>query len=283
VTMDLEIAKASVTFAEAIGRPSPQGHKLTEIIVPADRDKVLGLWRQMQDEQTRKEPNYLPPIFGKQEEERVIHELTFSAEEIARYTLDRQEYLTFRTSSGHHRVFPVRMGLAKEDSIYFIVVLLNMAARPFQHPTPSPQQRDPRDSPYSYPVPAQPYSQPTPVSATFDPRERMGSELAYGSRTHGAPSQLMAGLSPGLPSSYGASPSRPDYPVAPSYQIPRSELPPVSRPSEPSGYQLPPIRNRQQTSQQIVSPGEQTWPRDERQRLDNGGLIDKPDQADRPQ
>lgn len=309
LTMDMEIAKASSTFAEQIGQPLIQGRNITDVVLLGDRDKMLGLQRQMQDEQARKEPNYLPPIFGKQEEERVLQGLGFGADEMAKYPLDRLENFGFSDQAGQTRSFQVRMGLAKQDSIYFIVILLSMPFRTFQHPTPSPQARDPRDLPYSYPAPQpqHPYPQPTPVSATFDfGRGRQGMDMGYGRGQPVTPGQMMPSLSPRLATmSYAASPSRPDYPMGPSsYQIPRSELPAASRHPQPPGYQLPPIRSQQemhqhqhqqmqqaqqaqqqqQQHQHASSQAEQGWSRDGRQqRVDIGGLIERPDSSQRHQ
>jgi len=285
LTMDLEIAKASSTFVEAIGRSLGRGSNLVDILVVGDRERVLNHQRQLQDEQARKEPQYLPPIFGKQEEERVIQALGFSPEEMSRFSLDRQDFLTFSGQDGQHRGYPVRLGLAKQDSIYFVVVALSITLRPLGHPTPSPHSRDPRDGPFVYqPMqPQQPYSQPTPVSATFDAsRPRMGSDAGYGSRQPSLGGSVMAGLSPGMPSSYSPSPSRPEFTAGPpSYQVPRSELMPATRPPPQPGYQLPPIRNQQQAGQLSVEGS--SWPRDDKSRVDIGGLIDKPDSSKRPQ
>lgn len=278
LTTDLEIAKASTTFVDALARPNIEGLKLIDITVPGDREKVLGHQRQMQEEQKMREPTYLPPIFGKQEEDRVIQGLGFSSDEISRYQLDRQEYLTFQTLEGQARTFPVRMGLAKQDSIYFVVVTLSLAVRQFQHTTPSP---NPRDIVYSYQPLPQPYSQPTPVSATFDPRPPRRSESgSYGPRQLEAPSQMMVGLSPGITPSYAASPSRPDYSTGqPSYQPPRTELQSTTRPTQTQGYQLPPIRSQQQQQQQSapLPPDRSPQSREDRSRVDIGGLIDRSD------
>lgn len=283
LTMDLEIARASSTFSDALSRSSVKGLKLTDILAPGDTEKVFSHQRQMQEEQQRRDPSYLPPIFGKEAEDRVIQGLGFSSEDIARYLLDRQDYLTFTTQDGQQRPYPIRMGLAKQDSIYFVVLTLNLAVRAFQPPTPSP---NPRDITYSYqPIP-QPYSQPTPVSATFDPRHQRLNDPGYGSRRSsqpGVPSQMMSGLSPGYPVPYAASPSRHDYPGQPSYQVPRSELGPTittSRPSQMPENQLPPIINQQQsTGSQPLEHSQQG--RDDRRRVGIGGLIDQ-DPSDRP-
>lgn len=288
MTMDLELAKVSSTFLDAIGRHSAQGLRITDVLALEDRDRMAALQRQIQSEQARREPNYLPPMYVKQEEERVFQALGFSREELAPYSLDMVETLHFTDQSGQIRSVQARLGLAKYGSIFFIVVVLSPGFRPF--PTPSPQSRDPRDMGYSYPAPQIPYGQPTPISATFDHgRGRSASDVAYLPRQ--SPRQVIPGLSPRISSSYAASPSRPEYASGPSF-IPRSELPPSSRP-QPAGYQLPPIRSQQQQQQQYqqqhaqypppqqsILHSDQGWPRDDRQqRVDISGLIDRPDQS----
>ncbi len=259
LTMDLEIAKASSTFTDAIGRSAVNGLKLTDVVISADRDRILSHQRQLREERSRDDPQYLPPIFGKPEEERVFQGLGFSPEEMVRYALDRQDFLTFSAQDGLGlgRGHAVRMGLAKQGSIYFIVVLLNITVRPFGHPTPSPHPRDPRGLPYAYqPLQQQPYSQPTPASATFETgRPRLGSDPGYGQRQPGAPA------------------------ASSSYQIPRSELGLASRAPQP-GYQLPPIRSQQPAP---PPPSDPSWQRDDKSRVDIGGLIDTPDPPKRMQ
>jgi hypothetical protein len=285
LTMDLEIAKASHVFVETLGIPGLKGRKLFEIVIPSEREKVHSHQRQLLEEQSRKEPNYLPPIFGKEEEEKVIQSLGFGTDELSRFQLDRQDYLTFNSVDGP-RALPVRMGLAKEGSIYFVVLLLILPP-PYPYPSPSPHGRD---VPYSYqpPPPAsrqqQTFTQHTPVSATFDPGRQRFGESALGPRQVQAPpsAQMIAGLSPGISPgipSYSPSPSRPDYPVGPTgYQVPRSELPPGTRPAQQPTFQLPPIRAQPQPGAPPTDP----YSRDDRSnRVDIGGLIDKPDQSRR--
>lgn len=304
LTMDLEVVKASTTFWDAVGRPVIQSPRITEMLALGDKEKMVALQRQMQDEQARREPNYLPPMYAKQEEENVLRSLGFSREEMDSYSLGLLENLRFNDQAGQLRNLSVRLGLAKRGSIYFIVVVVNTntAFRGFQPPTPSPQGRDPRDLAYSYPAAQMPYPQPTPVSATFDHgRGRSASDVPYLPRQPATPGQMMPGLSPRLPSSYAASPSRPDYPVGhPAYQIPRSELSAAPRTSQPPGYQLPPIRQPTQFQtpaqtqaqpqqpqyhhqQQPGGPSEQGWPRDDRQRVHIEGLIDRPNPTHRQQ
>ncbi|KAJ9161943.1 Transcription activator of gluconeogenesis ERT1 [Coniochaeta hoffmannii] len=297
LTMDFEIARASSTFSDALSRGNVEGQKLTDVVAASDVERVLGHHRQIHEEQQRRDPSYLPPIFGKETENRVIQALGFSPEEMARYSLDRQDYLTFTTKEGQHRPYPVRMGLAKQDSIYFVVLTLNLAVRALQPPTPSP---NPRDMTYSYQPMPQPYSHPTPVSATFDPRHQRPSEAGYGSRRSslqqpGAQGQMISGLSPGYAAPFAASPNRQDYPGQTSYQAPRSDLAPTttatSRPPQMQGYQLPPIISQQQQQQQQQPPPPPTGSqssdqsqqgRDDRRRVGIGGLIEQPDPSNRP-
>lgn len=301
LTMELEIAKASSSFLDAVGRPSVQGLRITDLLGLGDRERMMALQRQIQEEQARREPNYLPPMYVKQEEEKVFRALGFTREELAPYPLDVMETFRFNDQAGQPRSFSARLGLAKYGSIFFIIMVLSTGFRPF--PTPSPQSRDPRELTYApYPTPQHPYGQPTPVSATFEHgRGRSASDVGYLPRQPVTPGQMIPGLSPRLSSAYAASPSRPDYPAGPSSYVPRSELSAGPRSAQPAGYQLPPIRSQQQsqfqaqpqhqtqqqfspyaTSQQIQQqgiPSEQSWPRDDRQRVDIGGLIDKPESS----
>ncbi|KAI0152418.1 hypothetical protein F4776DRAFT_30418 [Hypoxylon sp. NC0597] len=285
LTTDLEVRKASSTFLEAVGSRSISGQRLLDIVGPNERDRVIALQRSLQDEQGRKEPNYLPPIFGKQEADRVIQRLPFNTEFITRFQLDRQDFFTFIAGDGQLRPYPIRIGLAKEDSIYFVVLLISRPAQPFPHPSPSPHARD-----FSYSF-QPPYAQLTPVSASFDPgRPRYGESPREGAYTPRQPptpaplpSGLTSGVSPNVPYT-AAGPVRiepqpgPPHPSHSSHHIPRSELS-IPRPPQQVEYQLPPIRGQGQTGTQGEVSG---WPRDDRSgRVDIGGLIEKPDPSRR--
>ncbi|KAI0840976.1 hypothetical protein F5Y06DRAFT_234672 [Hypoxylon sp. FL0890] len=281
LTTDLEISRASSTFVEAVGLRSILGRRLLDVVSPSERERVIALQRSLQDEQGRKEPNYLPPIFGKQEALRVIRELP---ESTSRFQLDRQDFFTFIAEDGQPRPYPIRIGLAKEDSIYFVVLLISRPVQPFPHPSPSPHARD-----FSYSF-QPPYAQLTPVSASFDPgRPRYGEssrEGAYTPRQPPTPGPLSSGLTPGVSPNVpysAAGPARIEPQPGPhlshaSHHIPRSELS-VPRPPQQVEYQLPPIRGQGQTG----PPGEASgWPRDDRSgRVDIGGLIEKPDPSRR--
>ncbi|KAK8090941.1 hypothetical protein PG994_000446 [Apiospora phragmitis] len=273
LTVDLEVARVSNTFVDAIGAGSAQAiqrRRLEDLILPQERERVIALQRSLQDEQSRKEPTYLPPIFGRQEADRVFQALPFDPETISSFPLDRQDTFYFKTVEGQPRQYPIRLGLVKEDSIYFVVVLLVMQPRSLSNPSPSAQQRD---LPYAYQ--SQAYTQLTPVSASFDPnRHRWGELLDSRDTGHGArqpvtPASIVAGPSPGVSPnipSYSPSSVRSDHPSGPSYHIPRSELS-MHRHSQAPGYQLPPIRSQAQ-------PVHQADPRTGR--VDIGGLLDQP-------
>ncbi|CAM1511511.1 Fc.00g090240.m01.CDS01 [Cosmosporella sp. VM-42] len=276
----MEFAKVSPAFVDALGGVDVQGRNLSDVVVPSDRDRVLAIRGQLHEEQTRVEPNYLPPILGRLDH--IIQGLGFGAEEVGRFQLERQYYLTF--NGPMPRNYLVRIGLAKEGSIYFVVLYLDLQAH-FTQPNPS---RVPQDAPQGYgsqpPTPQSSYGQHTPVSATFDQARPRYSDGGLGSRPLSGLSatiqpNLSPGSGPGAPS-YAASPSRPEYPGPSSYQIPRSELSPVTRPPPRPAYQLPPIRAQ---PEQSASPGDQAWSREDRSsRVDIGGLIDKPDTPGRP-
>jgi len=276
LTVDFEFGNASNTFLDAVARPSVQGLRLVDVLAAGERDKASGLQRQIQEERQRKEPTYLPPMFSRENAERVMQRLGFSSEELSRYTPEWQEHLSFLGQDGQTRQLSFRMALTKVDSIYIVLLWLS-PIRAFQYPTPSPNPREiPREITYSYQPGPQLYSQPTPVSATFDPRQARPGDGGYGARQaapHGAPPPLVTGLSPGLQSSYAGSPSRPEYSLGPPYQTP------AGRSSQAPGYQLPPIRN-----QQSSGPPQQEFyhAREERSRVDIGGLLDRPGPQNKP-
>ncbi|KAH8680874.1 hypothetical protein BX600DRAFT_428851 [Xylariales sp. PMI_506] len=268
LTIDFELARVSNAFVDAIGAGTAQaiqGRKLAEIITPGEGDRVVGLQRSLQEEQGRKDPNYLPPIFGgRQEMERIIHSLPVDSEFVSKLTLDRQDFFTFVTAEGQPRPFPIRLGLVKEDSIYFVVLLLNPHQRPFQQQTPSPQVRDPM---YSYQH--QPLSQAAAPTGFEPNRPRLGDsrdirEAGFTPRHPAMPSPG-TGVNPNI-SYLPASSSRVEHPGGATYQIPRSELPQGRPPGQPS-FQLPPIRTEGHTRPSSDSRAG---------RVDIEGLIDRP-------
>ncbi|KAF4973520.1 hypothetical protein FZEAL_9303 [Fusarium zealandicum] len=288
LNMKLDFAKASPAFAEAVGRSGLEGQNLGDLVVPAEKEIVLSIRTQLIEEQTKKEPNHLPPILARLDH--VIQGLGFSTEEVGRFQLEGQEYLTFIGFDGQPRHYPVRLGLAKEGSIYFVVLVLNLSLRQSYPLPPSPVSRGVAQG-YTPqpPTPQSAYSSRVSVQPPFDPARSRFSEGPLVSRPAPGPSiQLPVNATTGIAvgprgPSYSASPGRTEYTGPASYHIPRSELSAAAaRPRPQASFQLPPIRA--QPGQPEPPPsGEQAWTREERpNRVDIGGLIEKPDAPRQP-
>ncbi|KAK4039097.1 hypothetical protein C8A01DRAFT_16876, partial [Parachaetomium inaequale] len=308
LTIGLEFSRASASFLGAIGRASVTGLEFTNVLVAEERPRAARLQQQAQEEQTRKDPAYLPPIFNDRSEA-VMQSLGFGPEEVSRYPLHWLDTFTFLGDDGQARQIPVRAGLATRNSIYFVVLLLNRMHRP-SYPTPSPSLREMGSS---FDSGLQHYSQPTPLSATFDPRQSRLSDPVYDPRQHGQPGgslHMLPARSPALSSAYGVSPSRPDYPITPrTYQTPRTEVHPTTagRPPQAADYQLLPLprirsppagaspqleppqmqqqhqhqqhqhqQQQQQQQQQQPPPPPPYQAREERPRIGIGGLLEQP-------
>ncbi|KAJ4134868.1 hypothetical protein NW768_004477 [Fusarium equiseti] len=278
LNMKMDFAKASPAFIEAIGQAELQGQNLVDVVVLTEREKVASIRSQLIEEQTRKEPNYLPPILGRLD--RILQGLGFGAEEVGRFQLDRHEYLTFRAADGQPRQYPIQLGLAKEGTIYFIVMVLNV---PIRHAYPLPSSPATRESAHVYS--SQP---PTPQSVyrtpAFDMARGRFNEASLVSRPASGPSihlppSTNPGIAPGA-ASYAPSPGHAEYGGPPPYNVPRSELPPATAYRPQPTFQLPPIRAQPEQSGSRPT-GEQKWTHEDRPtRVDIGGLIDKPDQPD---
>ena len=270
LTLDFEFASASETFVAALGGLMNR-RTLEDAVVPSEREKVASLRDQVLREQKQREPNYLPPIMGRGDQ--VLQGMGFSVAEVSRFRLDRQEYLTFTTTDGQPRVYPVRLGLQKEGSFYFVVLVLAIQ-RP-AYPT-SPQERSGPPGIYGQPG----YQPPPPGSMSHDlSRHRLSEGIMSQRQPQGMPpgaplqSPGISPIGPHPPHSYSASSRVSDYGGPPSYQTPRSEVPSGSHPpgpSRPSSYQLPPIRPPPE--REGTSPGS-----GDRGRGDILGLIEKPE------
>ena len=278
LTLDLDISRASHSFLGAVGRASVMGLKLANVLVPEDWTRASRLQQQAQEEQTRNEPAYLPPLFNDRSES-VMQSLSFATEEVSRYSFQWLDVFTFVGDDGRARQFPVRAGLAKRNSIYFVVLLLDRTPRP-SYPTPSPSAREMggsfESSLQSYPQPAPPYS------STFDSRQHRPSDAGYEPRqTPGPPPHLLPGQRPSLSST----------PYAPSstYDPARGEIlhPAGARPHQAAEYPqlppLPPIRSPPVSSfpppaqPPAPPPAPHLQARDERTRIGIGGLLEGPD------
>jgi hypothetical protein len=278
LNMEMQIAKASQSFCETTGLQSIVSRKFQDVVIATDVDKVLRLQRAFEDERREREPNYLPPIYLKFEEDRVIQAVGFGPDELGQVRVDRQEVFTFQGPDGQQRSFQVRMGLAKKDSTYFIAVLLQMQTAPqtFHHPPSSPYSREgyPREPQYGFQPPQQAYMQnPGPPTFGGAPGFSDAGMTAY--RT---PGPLGSNLSSSANvTAFSQSQQRQDYPQGqPPYQTPRSELSqgPTQRQRD---LQLPPIRDQRSD----ISTDPMRRREDRSGRVDIGGLIEKPDLARR--
>lgn len=280
LSLDMEFSSASQTFIDAIGE-NVRGRKLIEILLPVESERAMNIHNQLVGEQKRREPNYLPPILGRGDQ--IMQGLGFSSDDVARFHLDRHEYLTFVGADGHPRHYPVRLGLAKEESYFFVVMMLVITPR---YPYHSPQQHSREPLVQYHPQPTTPQSafSQHAAPAAFDQSRQRFYEGPNQSRQLPAPPGQMSRESPGInpgASSYPPPPSRPEYQTASSYHVPRSELPPVTHPGPQPSFQLPPIRSQ---FDQSGPSRDQGWQRDDRSgRVDIGGLLEKPDRPGRPQ
>ena len=273
LSLDLEFARVSEPFVEALAGFRLERRQLMEVVVPAERDKILGLRHHLETEQKQREPNYLPPILGRGDT--ILQSLGFTTEDVSRFRLDREDCLTFIGADGRARQYFVRIGLAMEGGFYFVVLLLTPPPRPpYMASTPS-DRAAPQASGY-YPSTA---PQPAPLQdrrtheTTFPPRPGTQLPPSLNLGTHSRGSSIVAPLraEQAHPFPYGAS---------------RSEQ--GSQPPQ-GGYQLPPIRAPSDEgrhhmhgwpgqSQQTPQPQQQYPSRDERSsRVDIGGLIEKPE------
>lgn len=272
LTMGMEFAKASPTFLDAIGAASVSGRKLDDVAASSEADKIFGIQSQLICEQKRREPNYLPPILGLGGQ--AFQAMGFSIEDISRFPLNIQEQLIFVGPDGYPRQHAFRMGLGKEGSFFF-VMLLRLPPR-FPPPPSSPY--------HGTPSPQIAYASRALAAPAFDPvRHRVGEgparlRLPQGlqSQPGQAPSLASAGASATSP--YDTGSIRP--PGQPTHDAVWSEPSSSAGRPGPPRFQLPPIRAQ---SEHRPSPGPQPWQRDERSsRVDIEGLIDKPEGPGRP-
>ena len=273
LSMEMQIVKANSGFSETLGMQSVLSRKFQDLASPNDRDKITRLQRSFEDERREREPNYLPPIYlAKFEEDRVIQSVSFNPEEIGQLRTDRQEMITFQAADGQQRTFQVRLGLAKKESTYFIVIILHIPAtqQNFQ-PIASPYSRDSysRDSQYGYQTPQQGYAQ-NPAMSSFTAHPGFGDP-----RAEMSPFRTPGPLGSSIPQSapvqqYAQTVTRPEYtqPQAP-YQTPRSETQSLARSQQ--DLQLPPIRGQGPSADPIQRRDDRTG------RVDIDGLIEKPD------
>lgn len=280
LNMEMQIAKASSGFGETIGVQSVVSRKMHDIVSASDRDKISRLQESLEEEKRGREPTYLPPIYLKIEEDRLIQSVSFGPEEMSQFKLDRQERIAFQGPDGQQRAFQVRVGLSKKESTYFIILLLDLPMTPQTYTPQSSYSRDPQ---YGF-APSQQMSNPIPSQymASLPFSDQRAEMPAYR-----GPAPLGSSMPPpsmNMPT-FTQPPMRQEYSQGPSsYQLPHTELPPYQSPAQthPQGQghdlQLPPIRGQHREGHSVDS----TQRRDDRSsRVDIGGLLEKRDHAGR--
>jgi hypothetical protein len=277
LNMEMQIAKTTPNFGDIVALQPVVGRKLHDMVAPNDREKILRVQRTFEEERREREPNYLPPIYlHKFEEDRAIQSVGFGQEEIGQVRTDHLDTFTFPGSDGQQRAFHARLGLAKREATYFIVLILQIPATPQQYQQAStlPFSRESysRESQYGYQqAPQQQGYAPNPGPAPFvpnpgfaDPRGEMGAYRPPGPLGQNVPQ-------PGNMPSYAPSqPARPEFSQGQAqFQTPRSELAQAPQQRQ-HDLQLPPIRDQGPS----VDPMRR---RDDRSgRVDIGGLLEKP-------
>jgi hypothetical protein len=280
LSTDFQVAKASRSFSEALGMPSLLARKLTEMVIPGDRDKLYRIQKIFEDERKQREPNYLPPIYGRSEEDRVIQTIGVSTNDLSQFRADMIESLNFQGPDGQQRNFQVRMGLSKKESTFFVVLILDLPVTPqgMHHSLSSPFTREPQ---YGYQTSQQQFDRP-PSMSPYAQYPQPYSEPRAREQSMGYRQPAPLGSNIGHPP--GPSPPIAGHQYAPPYprhnyghgqhphEIPRSQIL-QGQTSRPNELQLPPIRTQAApVAGMPVSRGE-----DRPSRLDIGGLIEGPD------
>jgi hypothetical protein len=276
LNMEMQVTKVSSGFSETIGVQSVLSRKLQDIVSLTDRDKVSRLQELLEEEKREREPNYLPPIYLKIEEDRLLQSVSFGPEEMAQFRLDRQERITFQGPDGQQRAFQARIGLSKKESTYFIVLLLDLPTTP---QTYMPQSSYSGDTQYGF---MPPQHAPNPVQSPYMSNPTFGDQRMEMS-AYRAPAPLASNVPPSMNMpTYTHTPMRQDYVQSqnpyqsPRLEMPQSQPPPQARPQgQGHDLQLPPIRGQH--------PTDPSQRRDDRSssRVDIGGLLEKRDHAGR--
>lgn len=277
LNMEMQFAKVSPGFSETIGVQSVVSKKLQEVVSTNDRDKITRLQANLEEERRARELNYLPPIYLKIEEDRLIQSVSFGPEDMSQFRMEHQERITFHAPDGQQRTFQVRIGLAKKESTYIVALVLNIPATPQQYPQSSTYSREPQ---YAF-MPQPSMNQPSPIPSSYMANPTFTDQRGDGT-TYRTPVPLSSNIHPSMNmSALPQSQMRQEYPqVGNPYQPTRREQPqPQTRPpGRENDLQLPPILGQRQEG-----PAADTMQRrgDRSSRVDIGGLLDKRDHAGR--
>ncbi|KAG5981608.1 hypothetical protein E4U55_002762 [Claviceps digitariae] len=301
LNMNLEFIKGSASFWDTLGLQNMTGRNLGDIVMPAEFQKVAAIHSYFNNEQRRREPNYLPPILGRASQS--IHGLGFDMEDFGHFQLPLQDHLAFSGSAGAYpKTLPIRAGLAKEGSCYFIVLLLNLnlparqiPRQQYMPPSVAERQGGQAELPYSRISPGALSAQrgPTvPVPGPVDPvhvgrGETAAVTHAPNHREHSSVGQSSRALNAreyGFDHAHAARPlsDRPLSASIPSRAIWKELTPPKPSHTPPSTVQLPPIRPQLDRPAPPGAPTRDAGYGERPNRLAIGGLLGNPDEPFRP-
>ncbi|QUC20183.1 uncharacterized protein UV8b_04424 [Ustilaginoidea virens] len=283
LNMDLEFVKASPTFWDILGLPSMVGRSVADIVLPAEFEKVSRIRTHLNSEQKRREPNYLPPILGHGFQS--IQGLGFSFEDFGRFPLNFHDHLAFVGANGYVRPTPIRAGLAKEGSFYFVVLLLVSTSRQPQEASPvlgslgahagSSYQRSSSDvkigqrAPFD-PIRYRPGESPYPASLSLGSSGHVSRPPNLGDQNYTQAGRPAEG--PLERESYSSSP----------FRVTQQEPSGAGNSNPRQSLQLPPIRSPSLQADRLASTGSSAWKSQERSsRVDIGGLIHRPGELKR--
>ncbi|KAM3456105.1 hypothetical protein MY3296_001974 [Beauveria thailandica] len=259
---NMDIVKASSSFREAIGATGVIGRRLMELVAPETSETMIDICNALNAEQKRREPTYLPPIFDKGDE--AVRALSFAPEIVNRIDFKHHAYSTFRAHDGQPRSYPIRLGLLREGSLFFIAALISVQSRPLYQPAATHTRNVARTLPRASPS----YG----AHAAIDSDHGRFSDGPLALRREAGMGRQASphGTSPSIAyqSIYSPSPHSAEYRRPSPLQIPRSEMgtPLLNRPCE-SQYTLPPIRSLAER------PRDKSARDDRQRRLSIGGLI----------
>ena len=138
--MDFIVVKTNETFRDALAVMDTDvtGKSFFDLVEHSDRERVLRLMHDLQEEKNARDPAYLPPIYGRSEVEAIKDVPESDLADITQESAERSESLRFRTGD-QTRGFSIQARLAK-SAVYFVALALNLRDSPSrqQQAWPSP-------------------------------------------------------------------------------------------------------------------------------------------------
>ena len=289
LNMDFQIIKATQSFCDSIGLSSVISQKLVDMV--DERDKIEQIKQIFEAQrQKRKQPQYLPLMHNKQDEDLAIQSVGFSSDELRQIQMDRHGTLTFHAMNGEPRPFDVKLGLGKKDAIFFVTIRLlpaQMQSGQNQHQYPGPNFSNSnfstgRDQQYGgyqqsfqqfqqYPYTSPMAVQPSAQLHTYDePRSQSMQDQSHMYRPSMSSVNTTTPIQQTIPlvtsilnsdmSAYSRPSSSQTYgqaqyaPQAPAHSALIQDMGPLRPQTAQAGdLQLPPIRNQGQGSPTVMS------------------------------